>query len=190
MRQFVRFEAPTAAAVLCAAALCAAVPCASTGCAARSADPATAAPTLPSAETDGAVAPIAPVSGDAPPATHTAAALKLSALSRVERVPGRRPLIELRVDAVDAAGAPARLGGLMRVTVQAPGAQPETQAFDIPLRTQPEADRHFDAILRQYVLRIEPTWTTEPARGSVLEVSMTLARPTGAELVARDRFEW
>jgi hypothetical protein len=52
------------------------------------------------------------------------------------------------------------------------------------------ADRHFDAILRQYVLRIEPTWATEPARGSVLEVAMTLARPAGAELVARDGIEW
>lgn len=184
------FPARNAALPAAAAAICAAALWACAGCAPRSTSPASAAPTLPTAESDGAISPIAPIAGDAPPAVHTAASIGLSALSRIERAAGKRPLIELRIDAADAGGAPARLGGSLRVVVRATGATPESQTFDIPMRTQAEADRRHDAILRQYVLRIEPLWTTEPARGSSLEVSVTLTLQSGTPLETQGGIEW
>jgi hypothetical protein len=108
----------------------------------------------------------------------------------VERDLRRRALIEVRVDARDASGAPARLGGAMRIVVQAPGAVPESQTFDLALRTQRQSDERYDPILLQYVMRIEPVWSTEPARGSTIEVRASLTLASGSTLEAVGSIEW
>lgn len=164
------------------------------GCSTRRTDAASAKPTKPSPEVDGVPTPVPPPVQPAaptePPAEHTASVIDISDLSRVERDLRRRPLIEVRIDARDASGAPARLGGAMRLVVQAPGAVPESQTFDLPLVSQKQADERYDAILRQYVLRIEPAWTTEPARGSAIEVRASLTLASGATLDAVGNIEW
>lgn len=150
-------------------------------------------PVKPLPDADGVVAPVAPVAPTAPKgpaAEHTASSIDISDLSRVERDLRRVPLIELRLDAVDAAGAPARIGGAVRVVVDAPGAVPASQTFDLSLRSQAEADERYDPILRQYVLRVEPIWTTEPARGSALDLRVTLTLASGATSEATGSIEW
>ena len=172
------------------AAVLALAPALAGGCASRRTDAASAKPTKPSPETDGVTVPADAVPASEPLAVHTASAIDISDLSRVERDLRRRPLIEVRIDARDASGAAARLGGAMRLVVAAPGAVPESQTFDLPIRTQKQADERYDPILRQYVLRIEPSWTTEPARGSAVEVRATLALASGATLDAAGTIEW
>ncbi|MEY3142577.1 MAG: hypothetical protein RLY21_1070 [Planctomycetota bacterium] len=159
-------------------------------CASRRTDAAGAAPTKPSPQTDGVVAPIEPALPTEPPARHTASAIAISDLSRVERDLRRRPLIEVRIDASDASGAPARLGGAMRMVVEAPGAVPESQTFDLPIASQKQSDERYDPILRQYVMRIEPVWSTEPARGSTIEVRASLTLVSGSTLEAVGSIEW
>ena len=160
------------------------------GCSSRRTDAASAKPTKPSPEAGAVVAPAQQTPPTEPPAEHTASAIAVSDLSRVERDLRRRPLIEVRIDARDASGAVARLGGAMRVVVQAPGAVPESQTFDLPLLSQRQADERYDTILRQYVMRIEPTWTTEPARGSTIEVRVALTLASGSTLEAAGTIEW
>lgn len=160
------------------------------GCASRRTDAASAAPTKPSPEAGGVVASTEPALPSEPPAGHTASTIAVSDLSRVERDLRRRALIEVRVDARDASGAPARLGGAMRIVVQAPGAVPESQTFDLALRTQRQSDERYDPILLQYVMRIEPVWSTEPARGSTIEVRASLALASGSTLEAVGNIEW
>lgn len=160
------------------------------GCSSRRTDAASAKPTKPSPEVGGAPAPVQPAVPTEPPAEHTASAIAISDLSRVERDLRRRPLIEVRIDARDASGAPARLGGAMRLVVQAPGAVPESQTFDLPIVSQKQADERYDAILRQYVMRIEPAWTTEPARGSAVELRASLTLASGTTLEAVGDIEW
>jgi hypothetical protein len=142
------------------------------------------------AEAGGVAAPVEPALPSEPPAGHTASTIAVSDLSRVERDLRRQALIEVRVDARDASGAPARLGGAMRIVVQAPGAVPESQAFDLTLRTQKQSDERYDPILLQYVMRIEPVWSTEPARGSTIEVRASLALASGSTLEAVGNIEW
>ena len=160
------------------------------GCASRRTDAAGVQPTKPSTVADGAAAAAPEPAAMGPLAAHTASAISVSDLSRVERDLRRRPLIELRLDAVDAAGAPARIGGAIRVVVEAPGAVPSSQTFDLSLRSQADADERYDPILRQYVLRIEPLWTTEPALGSAVEIRATLNLASGATLRATGGVEW
>lgn len=160
------------------------------GCASGRSDAAGVTPTQPTPSTDGVAAPVPEPMPAGPVAAHTASAIDVSDLSRVERDLRRRPLIELRIDAVDAAGAPARLGGSMRVVVAAAGAEPPSQTFDLSLRSQAEADKRYDAILRQYVLRVEPSWKSEPARGSTVEVRATLTLASGSSLEASGSIEW
>jgi len=99
-------------------------------------------------------------------------------------------LIDVRVDAVDPSGGAARIGGSMRIVVRAPGAVPESLAFDFPMRTQREADQRFDPTLKQYVLRIEPSWTTQPASGSTIDLVATLSLASGESLTASGAIEW
>jgi hypothetical protein len=160
------------------------------GCSSRRTDAVGVQPTKPSPATDGVVAAAPAPVATGPLAAHTASAINISDLSRVERDLRRRPLIELRIDATDAAGAPARIGGAIRVVVDAPGAAPASQTFDLSLRTQAEADERYDPILRQYVLRIEPVWATEPARGSAVEIRATLSLASGATTEATGTIEW
>jgi hypothetical protein len=126
-----------------------------------------------------------------PLAAHTATAIEISTLSRVNRTSSRaRPSIDLRLDALDAGGAPARLAGNLRVVVVAPGSDPETLVFEFPLRTVADANRRYDATLEQYLVRVEPDWQTPPAAGSTLEISVRLMPPAGQPLEAVGRIDW
>lgn len=159
------------------------------GCTNPERDAASAKPALPSAA-DGGMPPLVAPESREPLAEHTATRLTISGLSRVERRSLRNPLIDLRLDAVDRANAPARLGGAMRVTVRAAGAEPDALVFDLPMRTAAEAERRYDPTLRQYVLRVEPVWKKEPPGGSTLEVTATLALADGGALEATTILNW
>ena len=168
---------------------------ASSGCRQREADPSEATPARPTASAENGgrgSARVGSVSlfGDTF-AAHTATSIEVSRLSRVNRTSARgRPSIDLRLDAFDAEGAPARLAGDLRVVVVAPGSEPETLVFEFPLRTVVDAARRYDATLEQYLVRVEPEWETPPAIGSSLDLSVRLMPPAGAPLEAVGRIEW
>jgi hypothetical protein len=173
---------PLAAAALGFTLMCASL----AGCRQAQTDAATAKPARP-AET--VVQPPAP-QPIANPAPNTAVALRVSRLSRIVRQPGVGAVIDLRLDAVDASGRPASVGGEIRVVLEAPGAVPEAHAYDFMLRSVEEAEMHLDATLRQYVLRIDPSWATPPASGSTLTVRVTLTDASGATTTAVGSLRW
>jgi hypothetical protein len=165
------------------------------GCRQREADPSEATPVLPTSNAGsdraGSTASVAGIVFGEPLAAHTARAIEVSTLSRVNRTSAReRPSIDLRLDATDGAGAPARLAGNLRVVVVAPGSDPETLVFEFPLRTLADANRRYDATLEQYLVRVEPSWGTPPAVGSALEISVRLMPPSGEPLEAVGRIDW
>jgi hypothetical protein len=124
------------------------------------------------------------------PAPSTAVAISVSRLSRIVRQPGVGPVIDLRLDAVDASGRPASVGGEIRVVLEAPGAVPEAHAFQFMLRSVEEAEKHLDATLQQYVLRIDPSWATAPAAGSTLTVRVTLTGASGVTTTTVGSLRW
>ena len=156
------------------------------GCRQAQTDAATAQPARPA---DTVVQPPAP-QPIANPAPNTAVAISVSRLSRVVRQPGVVPVIDLRLDAVDASGRPASVGGEIRVVLEAPGAVPEAHAYDFMLRSVEEAEMHLDGTLQQYVLRIDPSWATAPAPGSTLTVRVTLTGAAGATTTAVGSLRW
>ncbi|MCX5652887.1 MAG: hypothetical protein NTU45_16080 [Planctomycetota bacterium] len=78
----------------------------------------------------------------------------------------------------------------MRATRAAPPPASAAQTFDLALRTQRQSDERYDPILLQYVMRIEPVWSTEPARGSTIEVRASLTLASGSTLEAVGSIEW
>ncbi len=165
------------------------------GCRQRETDPSEATPARPTSNAGsdriGSTASGAGIVFGEPLAAHTARTIEISTLSRVNRTASReRPSIDLRLDAIDAAGAPARLAGNLRVVVVAPGSDPETLVFEFPLRTVADANRRYDATLEQYLVRVEPSWRTPPAAGSALEIAVRLMPPSGAPLEAVGRIDW
>lgn len=179
--------APVVAAIVAAALLF--------GCRQRDTDPSEATPARPTSNAGsdrvGSAASGAGIVFGEPLAAHTARSIEVSTLTRVNRTSAReRPSIDLRLDATDAEGAPARLAGSLRVVVVAPGSDPETLVFEFPLRTVADANRRYDATLEQYLVRVEPSWRTPPAVGSTLEIAVRLMPPSGAPLEAVGRIEW
>jgi len=179
---------PSTMRMLVSLALAAGAPA---GCRQAETDPAEAAPVRPTAtENDGARRGSMDSIFDSP-ASHGATRLAVSALSRINRASGRaRPSIDLRLDATDDRGAPARIGGDLRVKVIAPGSAPERLVFGFSMRTKAEADRRYDPTLEQYVLRLEPDWQTLPAAGSTLDLEIELTTAAGQVLRASGSIEW
>jgi hypothetical protein len=167
------------------------------GCEKELRDPSATRPTQPS-ETAG--------QGEQPPATlqtivtpapmadplaeHRATKLILTGLSQITRPAPGVAIIDLRFDALDDAGLPARMAGDLRVVIRAPSAEPEHSAFDIPLQTVKQQAKHFDETLLMYVVRLEPRFTREPAAGSQIEVTATLASRDGRVIESSGRVAW
>ncbi len=125
-----------------------------------------------------------------PLANHLAHSIVLTPLSRVRRAGGTNPSIDLRVDALDAAGAPSRVAGQLRVKVECADAMPAECTFDIALATRVEEATYYDTTLETYVVRLEPKFSREPALGSKLIVTLELTSATGARLDARGSVAW
>jgi len=181
------------AATLGALALCAV---AASGCRSQPVDPTANVPIMPTESRtadEKAPAAIAPRQSEPPAderAPHTATRMAISELTRVERMAGQPALIDVRIDAMDAAGRDALLGGDLRVILKAAKAEPCYLAFDVPLATKRQAERRVDATLGQWVLRLRPAWDREPARGDELELSATLTTVDGSVLEATGRIVW
>jgi hypothetical protein len=58
------------------------------------------------------------------------------------------------------------------------------------LRSVEEAEKHLDATLQQYVLRIDPSWATAPAAGSTLTVRVTLTGASGVTTTTVGSLRW
>jgi len=123
-------------------------------------------------------------------AAHAARDIRISQLSRVERLANAPTLIDIRLDATDKDGAFASIAGDLRITIRCAGAEPATLAFDATLKTEPEVKRRRDDVLGQYVLRLEPIWTREPARGTPLEISANLLTTEGKLIESRTSLVW
>jgi hypothetical protein len=123
-------------------------------------------------------------------APHAATRLVISQLSRVERLANAPVLIDVRLDAFDATGAPAPLAGDLRIVVKSAAADPCYLAFDVPMASKRQVARRFDQTLRQYVIRLEPAWEREPVRGSDLELKATLLVQDGSVIEAEARLLW
>lgn len=170
-----------------------------TACVSRNPDPAMRAPVAPTETAMSNEAPPEPVAPTppAPPkpaavpmADHRAARIVVSDLSQVNRADAARPTIDLRIDSLDNIGASARSAGDMRILVEAAGAEPAVCAFDIAMATKADEAKHFDAVLDQYVVRLEPRWTTAPARGADIVVIVTLTARTGETMSSRRTLRW
>ena len=141
------------------------------------------------ASTPAALAPASPAVPADERAPHTAARVVISQLSRVERMANAPTLIDVRLDAFDAAGRPARMAGDLRIVLKTAGS-PQYLAFDVPLVTKRQVERRIDATLEQFVLRLEPAWSAEPPRGSDLELTATLLAADGSVLESAARLKW
>lgn len=164
------------------------------GCRVAPADPSVATPAQPLPESTEAVAPPAPErrpqpSRSEPIAVNGATRIVLTPLSHVA-VSGGSPVLNLRIDAFGASGAPTRMAGILRVVLSSPGADPERCAFDVPLETRSQESAHFDEVLGQYVVRVAPAWMRIPGRDAPLEVSLTLTVSDGPPLEATGRIYW
>lgn len=168
-------------------------------CVSRDPDPSMRAPVAPSETAMSNEAPPEPIAPQppAPPkppavpmAEHRAARIVVSPLSQVNRADAARPTIDLRIDSLDNIGAPARSAGEMRILVEAAGAEPAVCAFDIAMATKADEAKHFDAVLDQYVVRLEPRWTTAPARGADIVVTVSLTARTGETVSAKRTMRW
>lgn len=180
---------PSRATSLLVAGLVAAT--AMTACRQTQTDAAAATPTRPTQ--DAAVlepSPAPAAAQTAVAAPNTAVRISLSRLSRIARPAGAAPVIDLRIDGFEASGAPAQLGGHIRVELEAPGAFPARQTYDFPLATLEQAARHFDATLSQYILRIDPNWSISPPTGANLALSVTLTDPSGATFTTSGSLKW
>jgi hypothetical protein len=166
-----------------------------TGCITPPVDPTTNVPiraTELSDEDASAPAALAPASPAVPSderAPHTATRIVISQLSRVERMANAPTLIDVRLDAFDASGRPARVAGDLRIVLKTAGS-PQYLAFDVPLVTKRQVERRIDATLEQFVLRLEPAWSMEPARGSDLDLTATVLAADGSVLESTARLKW
>jgi hypothetical protein len=163
------------------------------GCRGAPADPSVATPAQPLPESVDAVSP-RPERRPQPPrseplAANGAARIVLTPLSHVAST-GGSPVLNLRIDAFGATGAPARMAGILRVVLSSPGADPERCAFDVPIETRSQEAAHFDEVLGQYVVRVAPAWMRIPGRGAPLEVALTLTVPDGPPLESSGRIAW
>lgn len=123
-------------------------------------------------------------------AQHRATRIAISQLSRIERDAGMRAVVDVRLDTVDGAGEPAVIAGDLRIVLRTSQADPCQLAFDVPMISRNQVAQRFDATLDQYVLRLEPEWRTEPARGTELELVATLMTVDGRLLESTARFAW
>jgi hypothetical protein len=167
------------------AAVLATVPAA---CRTPPADPSTVAPARPVEPGSGRPSPSAGAPS-AQRAVNRATRLVLTPLSHVA-TSGGSPVLNLRIDAFDAAGAPARMAGILRVGLASPGADPERCVFDVPLETRAQESKHFDEVLGQYVIRVAPAWMRIPSRDAPLEVTATLLVADGTTVAATGRVAW
>ena len=122
-------------------------------------------------------------------AVNHASRIVLSGLSRVNRSDATRPSLDLRIDALDRAGAPARTAGVFRIEVRT-DADPALLNFDISLLTPAAQAARFDTVLSQYVLRVEPQWTRAPASGASLAVTVTLVTQAETTLTTSNTIRW
>ena len=76
------------------------------------------------------------------------------------------------------------------MTVRAEGCEPESQAFDLPVSCVDEQRRHLDALLGQYVLRIEPRWSRAPVDGARLSVTVSVTTVLGTVLSTEGAMRW
>jgi hypothetical protein len=138
-------------------------------------------------------AALAPALGDVPPderAPHTATRIEVSRLSRIDREAGPLAIIELRIDAFDASGAPAVFAGDLRLVLKTEHADPCYLAFDAPLATKRQVQQRTDPTLGQVVVRLEPMWRQEPAPGEVLQLTATLTGLDGKVTESALRLIW
>ncbi|MFM1824092.1 MAG: hypothetical protein RI967_2358 [Planctomycetota bacterium] len=164
------------------------------GCRVAPADPSVATPAQPLPESAVAEVPVGPERRPQPPrseplAVNGAVRIVLTPLSHVA-VAGGSPVLNLRIDAFGASGAPARMAGILRVVLSSPGADPERCAFDVPIETRSQETAHFDETLGQYVVRVAPAWMRIPGRGAPLEVALTLTVPDGPPLESTGTIAW
>jgi len=168
------------------------------GCAGKMIDPTENTPIRPSdlselEEASGVPDRVPPILRWAIPgssADHAAKDIRISQLSRVERLANAPTLIDIRLDATDKDGAFASIAGDLRITIRCPGADPEILAFDVTLKTEPEVKRRRDTVLEQYLLRLEPLWRREPARGSPLEITANLLSIEGKLIGSETSLVW
>lgn len=163
-------------------------PCA---CESAQRDPSKSEPALPIASTQPAPVAAAPTpTGKPNEVANAATRIAWSGLSRVNRGDPKRTTLDIRVDSLDAAGAVATASGQFRIVVHAEGADPAMLAFDLPVSCVAEQERHFDTLLDQYVLRVEPLWKQPPVAGTRLAVSVSVTTVLGTVLSTEGSMRW
>lgn len=159
------------------------------------ADPTENAPLFPSTTVDcdkkapGLLAPASRGVADSIRAPHTASSLSVSRLTRIDRSTPARPLVDLRIDALDAAGNMAQMGGDVRVILKA-RSEPCYLVFDVAMARRIDAELRLDPTLGQYVLRLAPEWSREPSLGDDIGIVLSLTTLDGKILETESTLVW
>ncbi len=160
------------------------------GCEPKQHDPSDVKPVLAMDPT--ATPTVAPreVRPSEPRAVNAATQIALTALSRVRALTGVNRSIDLRIDALDAAGASVRMAGELQVTVVSAGSDPERFTFNINMTTRAQEATYYNSTLEVYVVRVEPKFVRLPRDGAPMVVSLSLITPAGETLQASGTVTW
>jgi hypothetical protein len=171
------------------------------GCAPRTTDPVDQTP-MQASETTGpgqvppsVVAPLSMVPLTGRPLRLTATKLVCTPLSQTTStqaaVGGGSPkCVDVRIEALDAAGNAARLAGELRILLRCADCDPEYSAFDVRLLDLADEKKVYDETLDLYVFRVLPRFTHAPEPGTVIEITLALNAPDGTVLETRGSVRW
>jgi hypothetical protein len=98
--------------------------------------------------------------------------------------------IEIRVEALDDAGISTRAVGTFVVTVVAAGAEPSSQRWKFDCATAAAHSARYDSVTDTYRFTVTPAWTTPPALGATIELSVVLYGADGAMPSASATLRW
>lgn len=137
-----------------------------------------------------AVAPLSSVPITGRPLRLTATKLVLTPLSQTSVISGSPKCVDVRVDALDASGNPARLAGELRIVLRCADCDPEYSAFDVRLMDLADETKVYDDTLNLYVFRVLPRFTHGPESGATMEITLALNAPDGTVLETRGTVRW
>ncbi len=98
--------------------------------------------------------------------------------------------IEVRVEALDDAGVSTRAVGTFVVTVAVADAEPRSQRWKFDCTTAAAHGARYDPVTDTYRFIVTPAWTTPPALGATIELTVVLYGADGAMPSASATLRW
>jgi hypothetical protein len=98
--------------------------------------------------------------------------------------------IEIRIEALDDAGTSTRAVGTFVITVASSGAEPASQRWKFDCATASAHAIRYDPVTDTYRFIVTPEWTTAPAVGSTIDLTVVLYGADGAMPSATAALRW